>query len=1629
MQKNTLFLKKIILFLFTIIIYSKSAQAQENKEWTKNGVYTIGAAGSELLMTVDVDTNSLIWSKPLSGALEATQHWLITDHLSPMVSGYMQITTKVGSTTYTMGTVPENISSKNITLTVNLNEPVTDIDALDYGYDQFQRRKTRTSNVGNDALFIKVPGEGGSRFGVVPTAAGDPVQFDGEGVDKLEFNNVGEDFLIKYGDFDVDLFKNEEFNLTLFDITDSQTFSIDSQPSHGKAIIKDGILTYTPDIDFVGVDVFTYKEDINTNEENNINDLESNIYTITLNVSNAPDISFSIDKTEIAEHEAATITVKLDEPADHDVSIDYSSFSGTTSETDFTCFYSDKGINRQIHGGVRFIKFESYDLNEKLDNYSNETDRRLVLYKIKAFTSDGIDVACEKPSYNNSERFDNYNNATLTDCDESEWGIYESSYNKKTDTNSHYILVDLENVYEVERIEISYSNLLLGNYSVLISADGQTWANLESKPTSDDSELFKTYQVSTNGKIVIKKGDTIASVKVHALKDNFSEETEYLTIPAPTVDGVSFKNPQDFTINILDVTTSITRKDNVFEGFSDADFAWGDYDLDGDMDVAIMGDKGNGLETILYRNDETDGQHLFINSGQDFEPLGIGTIKWVDINKDGLIDLFVSGIGQDGPKSQLYRNTTNTNNGTDFELDSSYNFPILFQTSVDFGDLDNDGDIDYAISGTNNEGKDVAFYGFQNTTNQFEIVEANFSSFSIGSIKIFDTDGDGDNDLISSGQTIINNYFNNGNNPMMPEENFEEIVYFKRSSTNSLSYLSIGNNGNPSITSNITGLNIPGFTNGGLAIADFDNDGSEDIFISGAKVSDENPLKEETASVLYKNIANTYEASSGFTFEPLTNATVEWVDFDNDGDLDLFTSGFSPGLGQKTYLYEVEVTNRKNKAPDKITSLNYEDLNNGNIRLSWESPKDDLDAIMGYNLRLGTTPGGSELSYLLSDTQTGHLLVNQPPSIFTNNFSIQLDPGTYYWSVQAVDNGFKGGMFSDEQSFTLTYDWKILNQGGIIDKSILAKSNPILEFMDLDNDGDYDLVYGDRTQKVYSFENNTLKENDSYDLIPGLIEIGVGDINLDGTFDIIGSRGRAQSVISLSKKEDDGIPNTNKTLTEHISLFKRKITTADLNNDGSLNIINIGMDNQNDLLAKFKMYSTSFNTDTNTFTTKDLSDNFSSISQIDAPSFDIGDFDNDQDLDIVISGDLLFGENVTIIYENKTEAGSQNISFQEYLVADLPGIKDGSSTFIDFDSDGDLDLLLSGFDNKGNRIFSMFENVDQGPWKEVETSLPKLSNTELAFGDFNSDGYSDLLISGINSNDAAITQLFEYDDNQGYIESDYDLSEFANAKFAFGDLDGDNDLDFVIAGVSSITDEPLFRVYLNYRSDSYALINNASKKAFMKSSKINFSANPFNSPPTVPSIEEINLVGKNTEGDAIVEVSWVKSSDDYTPDNSISYALKIGTSPGKEDVMSSEALESGYRKKAGKGNAEQSTSWNIGLSPGIYYASVQAIDASYVGSEFSREKMFEVNKSLSIDNDYDNSIQIYPNPGKDIITISIENNHKVKSINIFDVLGKRLEVKSESNNLLNISKLTKGIYTLVLTLDNNTKLTKKIIKD
>ena len=93
--------------------------------------------------------------------------------------------------------------------------------------------------------------------------------------------------------------------------------------------------------------------------------------------------------------------------------------------------------------------------------------------------------------------------------------------------------------------------------------------------------------------------------------------------------------------------------------------AWGDYDNDGWLDLFV----GNGYsendrrQSLLYRNNG-DGTFAKITTGSPVNEIGgVIAANWVDIDRDGFLDLFCTEHDSTGSTpNRLYRNSGNSNN-------------------------------------------------------------------------------------------------------------------------------------------------------------------------------------------------------------------------------------------------------------------------------------------------------------------------------------------------------------------------------------------------------------------------------------------------------------------------------------------------------------------------------------------------------------------------------------------------------------------------------------------------------------------------------------------------------------------------------------------------------------------------------------------------------------------------------------------------------------------------------------------------------------------------------------------------------------------------------------------------------
>ena len=175
-------------------------------------------------------------------------------------------------------------------------------------------------------------------------------------------------------------------------------------------------------------------------------------------------------------------------------------------------------------------------------------------------------------------------------------------------------------------------------------------------------------------------------------------------------------------------------------GYSDA--RWGDYDADGDLDIAMSGSNIDfENDAYIYRNDNG----VFVDTETNLEQIA-GTVHWVDYDLDGDLDLFISGDGYFNIEARLYQ----YDNGT--FTDTEFAFIGLTNAYQDWADYDGDGDPDLLISGQTVD-LDVVCHIYRNDISNFINIEAPISGTLFGSVQWGDFDADDDLDILIAGDT------------------------------------------------------------------------------------------------------------------------------------------------------------------------------------------------------------------------------------------------------------------------------------------------------------------------------------------------------------------------------------------------------------------------------------------------------------------------------------------------------------------------------------------------------------------------------------------------------------------------------------------------------------------------------------------------------------------------------------------------------------------------------------------------------------------------------------------------------------------------------------------------------------
>ncbi|MBT8387193.1 MAG: VCBS repeat-containing protein, partial [Ignavibacteria bacterium] len=256
--------------------------------------------------------------------------------------------------------------------------------------------------------------------------------------------------------------------------------------------------------------------------------------------------------------------------------------------------------------------------------------------------------------------------------------------------------------------------------------------------------------------------------------------------------------------------------------------------------------------------------------------------------------------------------------------------PIRY-ASLDWGDYDNDGDLDLLASGQKYIGaqfnnSDPRTTVYRNDGNdQFTIVDTSITGTESGTALWGDYNNDGNLDVLISGRVEINIGYSAVTEIWEKDSTgtFYKSVILDSLDYPNASWADINNDGFLDIfLSGDQDLSFPnivpisilfindqnggfirdetsiiGITYGGSEFADYDNDGDFDLIVTGLELSN------GYVTLLYEN-QNGQFVQNPSSFLGVLRSKIAWADIDNDGDVDFVVGGQEGGIAAtRTKLY------------------------------------------------------------------------------------------------------------------------------------------------------------------------------------------------------------------------------------------------------------------------------------------------------------------------------------------------------------------------------------------------------------------------------------------------------------------------------------------------------------------------------------------------------------------------------------------------------------------------------------------------------------------------------------------------------------------------------------------------------
>ncbi|MEZ4938386.1 MAG: T9SS type A sorting domain-containing protein [Crocinitomicaceae bacterium] len=727
-------------------------------------------------------------------------------------------------------------------------------------------------------------------------------------------------------------------------------------------------------------------------------------------------------------------------------------------------------------------------------------------------------------------------------------------------------------------------------------------------------------------------------------------------------------------------------------------------------------------------------------------------------------------------------------------------FDRVQEGSVDFGDVDNDGDADVIITGFNlsanycisklylNDG--LGGYS-EDTSNPFEGV-------SSGSVAFADIDSDNDLDLLISGYTNLSTtisklYINDGMgnfvedlSSIIEDVRFSSVVFFDMDNDSDQDIVISGeNNSGQKITklyandgtggfSEVLGTPFVGLRYSTICVADIDLDNDIDILITGKDVF-------QTTKLYTNDGAGNFTEVLGTTIDNVLG-DISFADVDNDNDPDLLITGHTVTNSKIAKLYINDGTG--NFTEDlgtpfdgvNASSIEFMDIDNDNDKDLFLSGRNSSDEFISKLYENDGTGIFSEVLGTPFEGVIGGSGATKFSDVNNDSYADLLITGIY--KVEFFTT------FPQTASYPMSKLYINDGTGGYLEATgtpLKGVANSSIAFADIDNDNDQDLLITGRYDSLVPL--TVLYKNDGFGNLEeapsSFINIQKGsvcfsDIDNDNDQDVLitGERFDMQTVIALYK--NDGIGGYTEVLGIPFMAVKySSISFADIDGDNDNDLLITGKDISNQPISKLYKNDGSGN-----FT----EDNGVPFEGVFNSSISFYDMDGDNDKDVIICGENNSGQFISKLYEND---GSGN--FTELIGTPFDGISNGVVLTFDVDNDLDFDILVIGEGNSGQPISKMYKNDGSGNFTEVIGSpFTGLMYSSAAFADLDNDGDQDLLMTGYTGfaySDTSFTQLFSNDGAGNFsLEPNTPFKGKIIGSIAFSHVDNDPYFDLVITG-------------------------------------------------------------------------------------------------------------------------------------------------------------------------------------------------------------------------------------------------------